>query len=132
MTMYLSNPGLAPTGFEPAEFIDVAPMSPPAAHLRGETACENQAPQTSATLTPYFDGRSQHPSTESIAYLPVRVTKDPRPNGSITVFLLNGTALNLSRCDLLRFEPGSEPRLPTEPCSQDGQVRDGGHARQPR
>ena len=35
MTMYLPNPSLQPTGFEPAEYVDLPPMSEPIARRGG-------------------------------------------------------------------------------------------------
>ena len=59
----------------------------------------------SARFAPYFNGERHTPSSADVAYVRVRVTKEPRSNGSITVFLPNGTALDLSGSDLLRLEP---------------------------
>ena len=71
----------------------------------------------SARFSPYFKGEWHPPSSASVAYI--------RPNGSITVFLPNGTALDLSGSDLLRFDPGPEPNPPTG-SSQDPTVDVGG------
>ena len=37
MTMYLPNPELHPTGFEPAEYVDIPPMAEPVARREGPT-----------------------------------------------------------------------------------------------
>jgi hypothetical protein len=53
---------------------------------------------------PYFSEDWPAPSNENVAYIPVRVTKEPRVNGSITVFLPDGTALDARAADLLRLD----------------------------
>ena len=56
-------------------------------------------------FSPYFDGTSPPPSSESVAYIRVWVTNEPRANGSITVFLAIGTALNVRPSDLSSLRP---------------------------
>jgi hypothetical protein len=68
--MYLPNPELHATGFEPAEFID-AGGDPPV------------------------------PPTGRTAYLRVRVDTARRANGSVTVYLPDGTALAVRDLDLV-------------------------------
>jgi hypothetical protein len=60
---------------------------------------------------PYFNGEWRAPSSDSVAYICVRVTKEPRTDGSVTVFLPSGTALTVRASDLLRFDP--EPAAAT-------------------
>ncbi len=61
-------------------------------------------------LRPYFNEDWPAPSNENVAYIPVRVTKEPRVNGSITVFLPDGTALDARAADLLRLDPDQVAR----------------------
>ena len=65
----------------------------------------------SATSGPYSKGERPTPASANIAYLPVRVTKEPRSNGSTTVFRLNGTALDVRTCDLVRFDSDAARQL---------------------
>jgi hypothetical protein len=51
--------------------------------------------------TPFRERRSQDGPTDSEAYLRVRVTDQVRPDGSILVYLSDGTGL-VVRGDLLR------------------------------
>ena len=65
-----------------------------------------------ATFTPYFDAQAHRDPTGSGAYIRVRVPDGPRPDGSILVYLPNGTGLVNSNQLLLdagpnwRGEPG--------------------------
>jgi hypothetical protein len=47
----------------------------------------------------------------SYAYLRVRVPNDPRPDGSILVYLPSGTALVVNNDQLLHLDPRSDPEL---------------------
>ena len=66
----------------------------------------------SATFTPYFEAKAHRDPTGSGAYIRVRVPDGPRPDGSILVYLPNGTGLVNSNQLLLdagpnwRGEPG--------------------------
>lgn len=59
-----------------------------------------------ATFTPYLESRSHHTPTDSDAYIRVRVTDGPRPDGSMLVYLPNGTALAVNGDQLLHLEAG--------------------------
>ena len=56
-------------------------------------------------LVPYFESSSPPIEYGHDAFLPVRVTKQMEPNGSLTVYLPNGTALEVHGRDLLRIKP---------------------------
>jgi hypothetical protein len=58
----------------------------------------------SATLRPFFEGGSPPGRSDYDGYLPVRVSEAPRPNGSILVYLPNGTALVVDNRYLLRLD----------------------------
>jgi len=60
--------------------------------------------QMSTNFSPYFEREWQPTSIDRVAYVQVRVTTEPRANGSVTVFLADGTALNLHGNDLLPFD----------------------------
>ena len=66
----------------------------------------------SATFTPYCGAQPHREPTGSGAYIRVRVPDEPRPDGSILVYLPNGTGLVNSNQLLLdagpnwRGEPG--------------------------
>ena len=53
-------------------------------------------------LVPYFKSGLPPIETGHDALLRVRVTKDAEPNGYVTVYLPNGTALHVRGQDLLR------------------------------
>ena len=55
----------------------------------------------SAGFTPYVEGSSSSFPGEVDAFIRVRVTQAPRPDGSMLVYLPNGTAVVVdSRCVL--------------------------------
>jgi hypothetical protein len=54
--------------------------------------------EMSASFTPYYVG--------SDAYIRVRVPNGPRPDGSIVVYLTNGTALVVNDEELLHLATG--------------------------
>ncbi len=56
-----------------------------------------------ATFTPYLDSGS--PPTIGDAYIRVRVTEEPSGDGSLRVYLPDGTALMVSGHLLLHLEP---------------------------
>ena len=61
----------------------------------------------SATFTPYFEARAAHRDpTGSTAYICVRVPSVPRPDGSILVYLPNGTGLVVNSNQLLHLDAG--------------------------
>jgi hypothetical protein len=66
----------------------------------------------SMELAPYFQSGSPPTTNAHEALLRVRVTQDPNPNGSITIYLPSGTPLIVRGRDLLRF-PGPEPSRST-------------------
>ena len=53
-------------------------------------------------FVPYFEGGSPPIDNGHVAFLRVRVTKDPEPNGYVIVYLPSGTALQVRGQDLLR------------------------------
>ena len=68
----------------------------------------------SATFTPYFEARAAHRDpTGSTAYICVRVPSVRRPDGSILVYLPNGTGLVVNSSQLLHLDAG--PNWPGEP-----------------
>jgi len=70
--------------------------------------------EMSATFTPYFEAQAHRDPTGSSAYIRVRVPGGPRPDGSILVYLPNGTGLVVNSNQLLHLD---EVRLvvPVEP-----------------
>ena len=60
--------------------------------------------ETTMELVPYFQCGSPPIENGHDAFLRVRVTKELEPNGSLTVFLPNGTALMVRGRDLLRAQ----------------------------
>ena len=61
--------------------------------------------EMSATFTPYFEARAAHRDpTGSTAYICVRVPSVPRPDGSILVYLPNGTGLVVNSNQLLHLD----------------------------
>ncbi len=60
----------------------------------------------SATFTPYFEAQVHRGPTDSDAYIPVRVPDGPRPDGSILVYLPNGTGLVVNSNQLLHLDAG--------------------------
>ena len=69
----------------------------------------------SATFTPYFEAQAHRDPTGSSAYIRVRVPGGPRPEGSILVYLPNGTGLVVNSNQLLHLDAG--PNWPGEPVS---------------
>ena len=63
-----------------------------------------------ARLVPFLEGEAPSAPVHPDAYIPVRVPKAPRPDGSIVVYLTDGTALALNARFLMRLQP--QPRLP--------------------
>ncbi len=66
-----------------------------------------------ATFTPYFEAQAQGDPTDSVAYIRVRVPDGPSPDGSILVYLPNGTGLVVKSNQLLHL--GAGPSCPGEP-----------------
>ncbi len=62
----------------------------------------------STTPRPYFAGKSPVPSNSNVAYIPVKVTKDPGLHGTITVYLMDGTALDVRASELFRLDAEAE------------------------
>ena len=60
----------------------------------------------SATFTPYFEAQAHRDPTGSGAYIRVRVPDGPRPDGSILVYLPNGTRLVVNSNQLLHLDEG--------------------------
>ena len=76
----------------------------------------------SATFTPYFEARAAHRDpTGSTAYICVRVPSVPRPDGSILVYLPNGTGLVVNSNQLLHLDEG--PDWPGEPDGRTSAAR---------
>jgi hypothetical protein len=61
-----------------------------------------------SSFRPYFDRGCRHPSARSVAYVRVRAPNEPGVNGSVTVFLTSGTAMQVPANDVLRLDPRSE------------------------
>jgi hypothetical protein len=62
--------------------------------------------EMSATFTPYFEAKAHRDPTGSGAYIRVRVPDGPRPDGSILVYLPNGTGLVVNSSQLLHLDAG--------------------------
>jgi hypothetical protein len=60
----------------------------------------------SATFTPFLESGS--PATTGDAYIRVRVTDEPRRDGSLLVYLRDGTALVVNGHLLLPLDPGRD------------------------
>jgi hypothetical protein len=58
----------------------------------------------SAMFTPYLDSESPSIPTSTDAYIPVRVTEAPRSDGSMLVYLPDGTAFVVNSRYLLRLD----------------------------
>jgi hypothetical protein len=69
--------------------------------------------EVSATFTPYFEAHAQRDPADSGAYIRVRVPDGCRPEGSILVYLPNGTGLVVNSNQLLHLDAG--PNWPDEP-----------------
>ena len=59
----------------------------------------------SVTLTPYLETESPSIPTNSDAYIPVRVPDEPRHDGSMLVYLPDGTGFVVNSRHLLRLAP---------------------------
>jgi hypothetical protein len=59
-----------------------------------------------ATVTPYVDDASPSTWMHANACIPVRVTDEPRSDGSLLVYLPDGTAFVVNGRELLRLERG--------------------------
>jgi hypothetical protein len=62
--------------------------------------------EMSATFTPFLETGS--PATTGDAYIRVRVTDEPRRDGSLLVYLRDGTALVVNGHLLLHLDPGPD------------------------
>jgi hypothetical protein len=62
----------------------------------------------SATFTPYLEAQAHRDPTDSVAYIRVRVPDGPRPDGSILVYLPNGTGLVVNSDQLLHLDKGPD------------------------
>ena len=71
----------------------------------------------SAAFTPYFEAQAHLDPTDSVAYIRVRVPDGPRPDGSILVYLPNGTGLVVNSNQLLHLDAG-----PNCPGKSDGRT----------
>ena len=60
----------------------------------------------SATFTPYLESRSRPTPTDTDAYIRVRITDEPRPDGFMLVYLPDATGLVVNSRHLLRLDPG--------------------------
>jgi hypothetical protein len=69
----------------------------------------------SATFTPYLEAQAYRDPTDSGAYIRVRVPGGPRPDGSILIYLPNGTGLVVNSNQLLYLDAG-----PNSPGESDG------------
>jgi hypothetical protein len=63
-----------------------------------------------AIFTPYFEAQAHRDWTDSGAYIRVRVPDGPRPDGSIIVYLPNGTALVVNSTQLLHLDAAQTVR----------------------
>jgi hypothetical protein len=63
----------------------------------------------SATFTPYIERESPSIPADFDAYLPVRVPEEPRSDGSVIVYLPDGTGFVVNSHHLLRLESGPAP-----------------------
>jgi hypothetical protein len=61
----------------------------------------------SAPFTPYPDHASPTVPVDFDAYILVRVTQAPRPDGSLLVYLPNGTAVVVNSSYLLCLDPAA-------------------------
>ena len=61
----------------------------------------------SAPFTPYPDHASSTIAVDFDAYILVHVTQAPRPDGSVLVYLPNGTAVVVNSSYLLRLDPAA-------------------------
>ena len=57
-----------------------------------------------ATFTPYLEGRSPQARADSDVFIRVRVTDGLRPDGSVLVYLADGTALVVKGDLLLQLD----------------------------
>ena len=60
----------------------------------------------SVAFTACFEAQAYRDLTNSGAYIRVRVPDGPRPDGSILVYLPNGTGLVVNSSQLLRLDAG--------------------------
>jgi hypothetical protein len=60
--------------------------------------------EMSATFTPYLEAQAHRDPTGSGAYIRVRVPDGPCPDGSILVYLPNGTGLVVNSNQLLHLD----------------------------
>jgi hypothetical protein len=79
-----------------------------------------------ATFTPYFAAQAHRDPADSDAYIRVRVPNGPRPDGSILVYLPNGTGLVANSDHLLHL--GAGPARTARPAP--ARSRPGGPTRQ--
>jgi hypothetical protein len=64
-----------------------------------------------ATFVPRFlDGTPNTPRSDD-AYVHVRLTDAARPGDALTVYLADGTALAVRRCDLVRLTRVDDPAV---------------------
>ena len=77
MTMYLPNPGQAPTGFEPAEFIDVPPM-------RKEETMSDQEPTVVLVHGAFAESASWNPVVEQLQARGLATVAAANPLRSVT------------------------------------------------
>jgi hypothetical protein len=62
----------------------------------------------SVTFMPYLESESPSIPANADAYIPVRVTEALRPDGSMLVYLPDGTAFVVNGQHLLRLDPDRE------------------------
>ena len=77
--------------------------------------------EMSATFTPYFEAQAHRDPTAAGAYIRVRVPDGPRPDGSILVYLPNGTGLVVNSNQLLHLDAG--PNWRGEPDGRTSSAR---------
>ena len=59
-----------------------------------------------ATFSPFLEQPPDLTPSEAVAYIRVRVTDVPRPDGSVLVYLPDGTGLVVSAQQLLHLDAG--------------------------
>jgi hypothetical protein len=77
-----------------------------------------------ATFTPYFEAMGHRDPADSSAYIRVRVPDGPRSDGSILVYLQDGTGVVLDSNELLHFDAG--PYCPDQSDGGTFEPRSGG------
>lgn len=95
MSFYLSNPDVHPTGFEPAEFLDLPPMAEDLAGPFPGATPPDDGSEEAEVAAGCDDDRDR------FGFVRVRLSGDPQATGYVSAYTVDGTHIRVRSADLL-------------------------------